>query len=213
MLRLVILGGGGHASDVLGVVEALQRTGELIEVVGLLDDETPDPSRFIGRDVPHLGPITMIDQLDANYVLAMGYPTTRRAVFEKIRHMDRRPATLVHPAAVIGAGCDVGAGAVIFDGVHLSAMARVGEHSCISYNSSVGHDSRIGDFCSIMPGATVSGSVVVGNDVMVGANAIVVEQRRIDNGASIGAGAVVVDDVSANTIVAGVPARPLSPRE
>ena len=49
--------------------------------------------------------------------------------------------------------------------------------------------------------------MVVEDDVLIGANAVVIEGVRIGRGAVVAAGAVVVNDVPENAVVAGCPAR------
>ena len=49
--------------------------------------------------------------------------------------------------------------------------------------------------------------VVIEDDVLIGANAVVLEGVRVGRGAVVAAGAVVVEDVPAGAVVAGVPAR------
>jgi acetyltransferase-like isoleucine patch superfamily enzyme len=51
--------------------------------------------------------------------------------------------------------------------------------------------------------------VVIGNDVWIGAQSIILPGVRIGDGAIIGAGAVVTQNVEAGTVVSGVKARPL----
>lgn len=54
----------------------------------------------------------------------------------------------------------------------------------------------------------ISGKITkIGNDVWIGANCVIRQGITIGNGAVIGAGSVVLKDVPANTIVAGVPAK------
>lgn len=50
-------------------------------------------------------------------------------------------------------------------------------------------------------------TIKVGNDVWIGAGAIVLDGLNIENGAIIGAGAVVTKDVPAYAVVGGVPAK------
>jgi len=53
------------------------------------------------------------------------------------------------------------------------------------------------------------GPVIIGNDVWIGSRAIILSGVKIDDGAVIGAGAVVTNDVPPYAIVAGVPAKVL----
>ncbi len=69
-----------------------------------------------------------------------------------------------------------------------------------------------GDFVSVYPGANVSGSVRLDDDVTVGSGAVVLQGLVIGQGAFVGAGAVVTRDVSAGSVMVGLPRRPLDPR-
>jgi sugar O-acyltransferase (sialic acid O-acetyltransferase NeuD family) len=205
--RLVLLGAGGHASDVLGVVEQLQAAGSHIEVVGVLDDDhEADMSRFAGREVQIAGPIDRLSDLDAAWIAAVGWPSTRRRLVARTGAAAAAPA-LVSPRADVGRGVVVGDGSVVMGSARLSPLAHVGEHALVSYAAAVGHDSIVGDGTSVMPGAMVSGGVRIGEWVLVGTNATVIEGVVIGDGATVGAGAVVLQDVPPGTTVAGVPAR------
>ncbi|HEV2640967.1 MAG TPA: acyltransferase [Actinocrinis sp.] len=87
----------------------------------------------------------------------------------------------------IGAGCDIGCGAQIY--TH-SSIRR-----CVS--------GRAHEQVERSP-------VVLGDRVFVGPNAVIMMGVRIGDQAVVAAGAVVTRDVPARTVVAGVPARPVS---
>ncbi|MCP3853227.1 MAG: hypothetical protein GY698_00655, partial [Actinomycetia bacterium] len=159
-MRIVLLGGGGHASDVLGVVEMLQRTGVSIDVAGVCDDNWTRPDRFEGRDVPLIDGIDSAVQLDADFVAAIGYPDPRRRIVERARIAGLRAASaLMSPQARLPVHFRAGAGAVVLPGAALSPRVTLGEHSAVGVGAALGHDTAVGDYASVMPGAAVSGDV------------------------------------------------------
>ena len=208
LLPLVLVGGGGHASDVLQAVEAVNAVRATYTVVGLLDDGDVDLRRFAGRGVNHIGLVDDVVDLDAGYVLCFGWPWTRDAVARRIGEGARPAPPIVHPAADVGAGVELGPGSVILGHAHLSPFVRLGAHALVSYNASLGHDTSFGDSVSVMPNAAVSGGVTGGHRVLVGAGAVVREGIRLGDDVRIGAGAAVVGDVAGGLTVVGVPARP-----
>ena len=206
---VVLVGGGGHASDVLQAIEAANAVAPLWRVVGILADAEVDMRRFAGRGVEHIGAVADVATVDACYVLAIGWPWTRRKVAAEIGDRGRPAPPIVHPGAEVGAGVALGDGTVVLFGAHLSPMVRLGGHGLVSYGATVGHDTVFGDFASVMPGANVSGDVVAGNDVLIGTGATVREGVRLGDRVRVGASAAVVGDVGDGLTVVGVPARPL----
>lgn len=209
--HLVLVGAGGHASDVLGVVEALNAGSPRWTVIGCLDDGEPEVFRFDGRDLVVLGSVASIDELDAAWVAAVGFPASRRGCVDRVEPLaSREPATLVHPLADVGARVGLEPGVVVLGQARLSPRAHLRQHASVAYHASVGHDSVVGSCSAVMPGAVVAGDVHIGSDVLIGAGAVVLEGRNIGDGATIGAGAVVTRDVAPGATVVGVPAAPSS---
>jgi sugar O-acyltransferase (sialic acid O-acetyltransferase NeuD family) len=208
LLPLVLIGGGGHTSDVLQAIEAVNAAQPTYHVVGILDDGDVDVRRFAGRHVAHIGSVGDVDDVAAAYVLCLGWPWTRHAIARRIGDRGEPAPPIVHPSADVGIGVELGPGSVVLSHAHLSPLVRLGAHALVSYNASVGHDTNLGDHTSVMPNAAVSGDVTGGHRVLVGSGAVVREGIRIGDDARIGAGAVVVADVAAGLTVIGVPARP-----
>ena len=62
-------------------------------------------------------------------------------------------------------------------------------------------------FHQVTIGASARGIPSIGNDVVLAAQAIVIGAVRVGDGATVGAGSVVLKDVDSHTIVAGNPAK------
>ncbi len=207
---LVLVGGGGHASDVLQAIEAANERERRWRVVGILDDDHIDARRFAGRGVSQIGTVDDIGAVDACFVLCVGWPWVREQIVRRIGSRAQTAPPIVHPGADVGVGVELGPGSVVLGNAHVSPMVRLGPHSLVSYVASVGHDCVFGGFASVMPGAAVSGDVIAGDGVLVGTGAVVREGVRLGDRVRIGAGAAVVGDVGNGLTVVGVPARPIS---
>ncbi len=104
--------------------------------------------------------------------------------------------------ADVGAFCSVAANVVIGGGRHPTDRVTT---SPLLYSAS--RDNPWGEFDGSLPRREELPRTHVGNDVWIGYSAVVLPGVRVGDGAVIGAGAVVTQDVEPYAIVAGVPAR------
>src|ERR1700731_4836838 len=104
----------------------------------------------------------------------------------------------------------------ILTGIDLPCEAKVGRRFRIDHFGGIviSGDAVFGDDCVIRNGVTVGlrhtgtrGAPVIGNRVDIGAGAKVLGEIRIGDDVAIGANAVVITDVPANSIAVGVPAK------
>lgn len=121
----------------------------------------------------------------------------------------------IEPGAIIRDQVEIKENAVIMMGAILNIGACVGKGTMIDMGAVLGGRAIVKDNCHIGAGAVLAGvvepasatPVIVEDDVMIGANAVVIEGVHIGKGAIVAAGAVVIEDVPDNVVVAGTPAR------
>lgn len=127
----------------------------------------------------------------------------------------RRVNARIEPGAIIRDQVEIGDRAVIMMGAILNIGAVVGPDTMIDMGAVLGGRATVGAHCHIGAGAVLAGviepasatPVVIEDDVLVGANAVIIEGVRVGRGSVVAAGAVVIEDVPENVVVAGCPAR------
>jgi bifunctional UDP-N-acetylglucosamine pyrophosphorylase/glucosamine-1-phosphate N-acetyltransferase len=123
---------------------------------------------------------------------------------------------------MVGPYSHVRPGTHLAEGVHLGNFVEV-KASTLGPGVHSGHFSYLGD-ATIGEGTNIgAGTVtanfdsatrkknktVIGKNAFIGVDTMIVAPREIGDGAATGAGSVVTKDVPPNTLVVGVPARPL----
>ena len=121
----------------------------------------------------------------------------------------------IEPGAIIREKVTSGEGAVIMMGAVINIGAVIGKGTMIDMGAVLGGRATVGANCHIGAGAVLAGvvepasatPVIVEDGVLVGANAVVIEGVHVGKNAVVAAGAVVVEDVPDNAVVAGCPAK------
>jgi UDP-perosamine 4-acetyltransferase len=210
--RIVIVGAGGHAREVLEVLLACRRAGQDIELLGFIDEGRDGAKSLNG--LPVLGDMRWLERADRDRVeviCALGTPSLCAKVAEDLRGMQLRIGSAIAPTAWIAESARVGQGVIIFPNAVVSANCGIGENVSLNVMASISHDTQVGRYCSIGPGARLAGNVTLGERCFVGMGANVVQGVNVGSRSVIGAGAVVLHDLPPGVTAAGVPARILGP--
>jgi sugar O-acyltransferase (sialic acid O-acetyltransferase NeuD family) len=214
--RLVIVGAGGFGREVHHVVESIIATGQVLDLVGYVDDQDASDELLARLGTSRLGGVDMmcdrdvgLVDADVGYVIAIGAGEVRRTIDNRLTAAGRQALILVHPMATVGGDNQLAAGCILAAGARVTTNIALGRHTQLHVNSTIGHDSVLDDFVSVYPGATVSGNVHLGSGVTIGTGANVLPGVTVGAGAFVGAGAVVTTDVAPGVTVVGAPARPI----
>lgn len=197
MSRLIIIGASGHGK----VVAEVARQSGYTDVVFL--DANPEIQKC--GDYHVVGSDSMVPQMEGDLFVAIGNAKTRREIMEQYKY--RYFPVLKHPASVIASNVTIGAGTVIMPGAVINPGTVIGKGCIVNTSSSVDHDCVVGDYCHISVGVHLAGTVHVGAETWVGIGSVVSNNISICSNCVIGAGAVVVKDITASGTYIGVPAR------
>lgn len=210
----------------------MMNTQELIAYIGAAEKKTPVKA-YINESAPiDYGSATVFGEGHSKIVfgdwreLGPILETNAGKIQDLVVENDRRNSALplldykgvnarIEPGAILREQVSIGDNAVVMMGAVVNIGAVIGAGSMIDMGAILGGRAIVGKNCHIGAGAVLAGviepasakPVVVEDGVLVGANAVVIEGVHIGKNAVVAAGAIVIEDVPENTVVAGCPAR------
>lgn len=213
---LFVIGSGGQGRETAQLVKDINRAKKEWNLRGYLDERKELLGKvFLG--IPVIGGIEALSGFlnsETHVVCAIGNPQLRKRAAEtvKARFPEIPFASLIHPTAVVAEDLDLGEGSVVCAHTVMTTGVRLGRHVLVDYGATVGHDAVIGAYGTLLPGCRVSGRTRIGEEAMLGAGAIVIQELSVGRGTIVGAGSVVVKSLPENCIAYGVPARVVKAR-
>lgn len=173
-------------------------------------------SKIIFGDITQIDEFLTKNPFLSDYVLEVDRRNSAIPLLD-ISHIEAR----IEPGAVIREHVVIGKNAVIMMGAVINIGAIIGDGTMIDMNAVVGARGTIGKNCHIGAGAVVAGvleppskqPVIIEDNVLIGANAVILEGVVIGKNAVVAAGSVVLENVEADMVVAGSPARVIKRRD
>lgn len=203
--KLAVIGAGGHGKVVAELAAALGTYGEIV----FLDDRAQSSI----NGFPVIGTTLLLENSlspeQYDVAVAVGNNRIRRQIAEKAAALGFALPVLIHPGAYVSPSATVGQGSVVMAKAVVQAGSVLKDGVIVNTAATVDHDCLLDAFVHISPGAHLSGNTHIGEESWIGTGACSRQQIRIGSRATIGAGAVVVRDVSDGMTVAGNPAKPL----
>lgn len=215
MKNIIILGGIGAgliAASIIDLYDDMELLGFINEFEPL-DKEFGDFERkfkVIGRDKDIPDFLKREDTYVFSAFLDMKHKEASYSRLKQLGIPEDRFINLIHPTAIAPKGyCKIGHGVMLSPLSQLSPDTTVSDNCLLLPNSFLGHNSFMDEFSSLATNSVVGAHVHIGKGVHVGSNATIRETVKIGDFSFIGMGAVVLDDVPANSVVVGNPAKVL----
>ncbi|WP_242302222.1 acetyltransferase [Bacillus cereus group sp. BfR-BA-01423] len=200
--KLLIIGASGHGKVVADIALKMNKW----QSIAFLDDNESAKSSMgievIGKSADAFNYID-----DYDFFVGIGNNSIREKIQGKLEAEGASLPTLIHPSAIIGKQVELATGTVVMAGVVINCCTTIQKGCIINTGSTIDHDNVIEDYVHISPGVHLAGTVKVGRGTWLGIGSVVSNNINIINRCKIGAGAVVVEDLTEPATYVGVPVR------
>jgi sugar O-acyltransferase (sialic acid O-acetyltransferase NeuD family) len=206
---VVIVGAGGFGREVLEILKEHNRISKAWNILGFIDENKELYGKMLNgyRVLGGLNWLRKHNNDNLGCVCAISTCETRKRVVEKLHEIGVSFYNAVHPSVIMSEFVELGQDVIICAGVILTVDIKIGDHVHINLNCTIGHDVVIERYCTINPMVAINGNDHLGEGVYVGSGATFVQQVSVGSWTTIGAGAVVIEDILAKVVAVGVPAK------
>jgi sugar O-acyltransferase (sialic acid O-acetyltransferase NeuD family) len=206
---LVIVGAGGFGREVLEIFKDHNAISNTWDILGFVDQNDNLHGKIV-NGYPILGGLDWLrkhnnDKLGC--VCAIGICETRKRIIEELHEIGIKFYNAIHPTVVMSEFVELGYDVIICGGSILTVNIKIGDHVHINLGCTIGHDARIGSYCTLNPKVAINGNDHLGEGVYVGTGATFIQQVSVGSWTTIGAGAVVIENIPENVVAVGVPAK------
>lgn len=207
MKDIVIIGAGGFGREVASLIEDINQKHCKWNLRGFIDEDINKKGDLInGYKV--LGGISYLEnKKDMYFVIAIGNPQVKENLLKKITNKEIEAATLIHPSCIIGKENKIGKGVIICAGNIITVNTKIESFVTINLACTIGHDSTIEKYTTLYPNVNISGNCKVEELSELGSKTVVIQGMKIGSKTVTGAGTVIINDISGECTVVGVPGK------
>jgi len=209
VIDIAIVGAGGFGREVLLTLLDCNKQLKMYNILGFVDDDKSLEGKSINK-IPVLGGLNWLisnNSKNLKCVIAIGDGKLRKEISQKLEKKGIEFATIMHPSVVCSEFVEIGKGTIIQAGSIITPDTKIGDHVHINMDCSIAHDCVLEDFVTVTPGVHINGFVTIGTGVYIGTGAVTKDRIKIGKWSVIGAGTVIIRDVSEFSMYVGVPGK------
>lgn len=207
MKKLYIIGARGCGREVYTLFLECKESLPNVECVGFLDDNKAALDGFEGYPPIVSAVEDFIPSENDVFICALGDPRWIKHYTQIIENKNGKFISLISPYSSICMNTTIGEGSIISRWAIISPDVTIGKHSSIGVFSNLGHDVVVGDCCHLGAYTFMGGYSIVDSCVTCHPRVNILPHKKVGENSIVGAGSVVIKNVSPNTTVFGVPAK------
>ena len=205
---LAVYGTGGSGREVHEIASAMDPAHERWERIVFVDDVT-DARELYGSEVmPFEDLASRLGPQEVEFVIAVGEPSSRELLFDRVDGRGYGFATIVHPSAFVSPSARLGRGVFVKMQSIVSTEAVLEDNVFVQSDAIIGHDVRVGRHTQVSAYTHVAGHASVGERCYLGVRASVREECQMGDDVVLAMGAVVMEKrVPSRVLAVGNPAK------
>lgn len=212
-MDIAFFGSGGFGREVYWMLDAMNKTlpeENQYRFIGFFDDDVPKGTQ-ISRYGKVLGGMEELNAWSSPLAVAVtiGNPKSVQGVVSRINNPNLCFPNIIHPSFQVldPETLTIGKGNIITKDCYVTLDVTIGDFNILNGSVVFGHDVHVGNFNAFMPYVRISGAVTVGDCNLFGLSSIVIQQIKIGNNTTIGAGAVLMTKPKEGGVYLGNPAK------
>lgn len=209
MKHLLIIGARGYGRETYNLFMDCKNQLKDVECIGFLDDKKDALDSFEGYP-PIISSVEKYEPKDNDvFICALGDPKWKKHYVDIIKDKGGEFITLIHPTALITRNTSIGKGCIVGRYTYISCDITIGDHCSIGVFSAIGHDVKIGEYNHLGAYTFMGGGSEIGDCVTLHPRSNIHPRKKVGDKAIVGAGSVVIRNVSSGSTVYGNPAKKL----
>lgn len=186
--ELILIGGGGHCSSVIDVIELENK----YKIAGIVDENYLNFS----KGYKALGKDDDLDFLFKRYKFALitiGHiesANRRKELYLKLTSIGYKLPKVISPRAYVSLSSNIAEGTIVMHGAIVNSSSNIGKNCIINSNALIEHDSIIEDHCHVSTGAIINGGCIIKEGSFIGSNSTIIHSSIVESNSFIKAGMV-----------------------
>lgn len=211
MKDIAIYGAGGFGREVACLIKLINESGDepMWNLIGFFDDGKEKGTRNEYGEI--LGGMEEVNDWaqPLSVVLAIATPRILKRLSMGIVNENIQFPNICAPDLFYAdkSSVTLGKGNIIQRNCSFSCNVRIGDFNILNGADVFGHDVQVGSFNTFMTAVRISGEVEIGEQNFLGVNSCVLQQLKVCNGVTLGAGSVLMTKPKNGSSYIGVPAK------
>jgi acetyltransferase-like isoleucine patch superfamily enzyme len=152
MRKRALIGAGGHAREVMSVINRNYPKTSPISYMFVEDEYYRD-------DKDYIFPLSNFYPELYEVMIAIGDPKVRERIVKSLPE-GTKFFTYIDPTSIIDNSISIGEGSYIGPNSILTTNINIGNHAILNRGCQVGHDVIMLNYVSMMPGSVISGGCI-----------------------------------------------------